>query len=62
MQKAYIKASNAEAYDQLGYSVAVSGDLLALGAWWEAATPPESTAARQTTPPERVAPSTSFVR
>jgi len=31
-QQAYIKASNAEAYDQFGFSVTLSGDTLAVGA------------------------------
>ncbi len=31
-QEAYVKASNANAYDQFGYSVALSGDTLAIGA------------------------------
>jgi hypothetical protein len=35
-QQAYIKASNAEAYDYFGYSVALSGDTLAVGAYAEA--------------------------
>ncbi|MBL9005641.1 MAG: cadherin-like beta sandwich domain-containing protein [Myxococcales bacterium] len=34
-QQAYIKASNAQAYDQFGYSVSVSGDTLAVGAMAE---------------------------
>ncbi|MEX0731784.1 MAG: cadherin-like beta sandwich domain-containing protein [Aquisalimonadaceae bacterium] len=35
-QQAYIKASNAEAGDQFGYSLALSGDTLAVGANFEA--------------------------
>ena len=34
-QQAYIKASNPDAYDQFGWSVAVSGDTLAVGATGE---------------------------
>ncbi len=34
-QEAYIKASNAEANDEFGYSVAISGDTLVVGAWKE---------------------------
>jgi hypothetical protein len=34
-QEAYIKASNAEAGDFFGWSVALSGDVLAVGAWGE---------------------------
>jgi hypothetical protein len=35
-QEAYLKAPNAEAYDYFGYSVAVSGDTVAVGAYYEA--------------------------
>jgi hypothetical protein len=35
LQDEYIKASNAEGGDQFGYSVALSGDTLAVGAWKE---------------------------
>jgi hypothetical protein len=35
-QQAYLKASNAEAYDQLGWSVAISGDTVVVGALGEA--------------------------
>jgi hypothetical protein len=35
-QQAYLKASNAEAYDNFGWSVAVSGDTLVVGATGEA--------------------------
>ena len=35
-QQAYLKASNAEANDQFGYSVAISGDTLVVGASYEA--------------------------
>ena len=34
-QQAYLKASNAEAGDQFGYSVAISGDSVVVGAWFE---------------------------
>jgi hypothetical protein len=34
-QQAYLKASNAEAGDEFGLSVAISGDTLAVGAWAE---------------------------
>jgi len=34
-QQAYIKSSNSEAEDLFGYAVAISGDLLAVGAIWE---------------------------
>ncbi|MCF6193372.1 MAG: FG-GAP repeat protein, partial [Kangiellaceae bacterium] len=37
-QQAYIKASNAGAGDQFGFSVTLSGDTLAVGAWGEAST------------------------
>jgi hypothetical protein len=32
-QQAYLKASNADAYDGFGVSVAISGDTLVVGAW-----------------------------
>ena len=35
-QEAYLKAPNAEAYDNFGNSVAVSGDTVAVGAYYEA--------------------------
>jgi trimeric autotransporter adhesin len=35
-QQAYLKASNTDAIDFFGYSVALSGDTLAVGAWAEA--------------------------
>src|SRR6266568_2258439 len=35
-QQAYLKASNTDADDQFGFSVAVSGDTLVVGAWTEA--------------------------
>jgi hypothetical protein len=35
-QEAYLKAPNAEVNDQFGYSVAVSGDTVAVGAFYEA--------------------------
>ena len=35
VQDAYLKASNAEAGDQFGQSVAVSGDMIAVGAYFE---------------------------
>lgn len=35
-QEAYLKASNAEANDFFGYSVAVAGDTVVVGAWGEA--------------------------
>ncbi len=35
-QQAYLKASNTEADDQFGYSVAISGDTIAVGALYEA--------------------------
>jgi hypothetical protein len=35
VQQAYLKASNAEASDLFGYSVAVSGDTVVVGAPWE---------------------------
>ena len=35
-QEAYVKASNTEADDEFGYSVAVSGDTLAVGSFGEA--------------------------
>jgi len=35
-QQAYVKASNTGAVDYFGYSVALSGDTLAVGAWGEA--------------------------
>ena len=35
-QQAYLKASNAEAYDQFGWSVAISGDTVVVGALGEA--------------------------
>ena len=34
-QQAYVKASNTEASDQFGYSVALDGDTLAVGALFE---------------------------
>ncbi len=34
-QQAYLKASNAETWDWFGYSVALSGDTLVVGAWAE---------------------------
>jgi len=34
-QQAYLKASNAEAGDEFGQPVAISGDLIAVGAWLE---------------------------
>ncbi len=34
-QQAYLKASNTEAFDQFGYSVALSGDTAVVGAWEE---------------------------
>jgi ribonuclease BN (tRNA processing enzyme) len=34
-QQAYLKASNSEAFDQFGRSVAVSGDTVVVGAHWE---------------------------
>jgi len=34
-QEAYLKASNAEAADEFGYSVSLSGDTLVVGAWSE---------------------------
>lgn len=34
-QEAYLKASNASAGDRFGYSVAISGDVIAVGAWNE---------------------------
>jgi hypothetical protein len=34
-QQAYLKASNTEAEDQFGWSVAVSGDTVVVGAHWE---------------------------
>ncbi len=34
-QQAYLKASNADAHDQFGVSVALSGDTLVVGAWLE---------------------------
>jgi hypothetical protein len=47
-QHAYIKASNTEEFDQFGYSVAVSGDTVVVGAMWEAS----STTGVNTTPDE----------
>ncbi len=35
-QQAYVKASNTEANDEFGFSVALDGDTLAVGAWLEA--------------------------
>ncbi|MBI3598621.1 MAG: FG-GAP repeat protein [Nitrospirae bacterium] len=35
LAQAYLKAPNAEANDLFGYSVAVSGDTVAVGAWGE---------------------------
>ncbi|MBN2160397.1 MAG: InlB B-repeat-containing protein [Spirochaetes bacterium] len=35
VQDAYLKASNAEAYDRFGYSVAVDGDTIVVGAYGE---------------------------
>ena len=35
-QIAYLKASNSEPQDRFGGSVSISGDRLAVGAWWEA--------------------------
>ena len=34
-QQAYLKASNTDAFDEFGYSVAISGDTVAIGAWDE---------------------------
>ncbi len=34
-QQAYLKASNTDSGDQFGYSVSLSGDTLAVGAWYE---------------------------
>jgi len=34
-QQAYLKASNAGAFDDFGYSVAISGDAAVIGAWEE---------------------------
>ena len=34
-QQAYLKASNTDAYDWFGYSVAVSGDTVVVSAWYE---------------------------
>jgi hypothetical protein len=34
-QQAYLKAPNAEASDEFGYSVSISGDTIVVGAWWE---------------------------
>ncbi|HWN70992.1 MAG TPA: cadherin-like beta sandwich domain-containing protein, partial [Haliangium sp.] len=34
-QEAYLKASNTDVIDHFGISVALSGDVLAVGAWWE---------------------------
>jgi hypothetical protein len=34
-QQAYLKASNAQSGDSFGFSVALSGDMLAVGAWGE---------------------------
>jgi len=34
-QQAYIKASNTDEFDQFGYSIALSGDTLAVGVWSE---------------------------
>ena len=36
LQQAYLKASNADASDRFGFSVAISGDTIAVGAPWEA--------------------------
>lgn len=35
LQQAYLKASNAESFDRLGDSVAISGDTIVVGAFWE---------------------------
>ena len=35
LQQAYLKASNAESGDRLGDSVAISGNTIVVGAWWE---------------------------
>jgi hypothetical protein len=35
-QQAYLKASNTDVFDYFGYSVAVSGDTVVVGAWGEA--------------------------
>ena len=34
-QRAYVKASNSDAYDNLGFDVAVDGDTLVVGAHYE---------------------------
>ena len=34
-QQQYLKAANTDANDQFSYSVAVSGDTVVVGAWWE---------------------------
>jgi hypothetical protein len=34
-QEAFFKASNADVNDQFGNSISLSGDTLAVGAWWE---------------------------
>src|SRR5262245_59981405 len=34
-QQAYIKASNTDLFDQFGWSVAISGEFLVVGAWGE---------------------------
>lgn len=36
VQQAYLKASNTEQFDDFGYSVAMSGDCIVVGAWGEA--------------------------
>lgn len=47
LQQAYLKASNTDARDQFGHSVALSGNTLAVGARYEAS---DATGVSPTTP------------
>ena len=62
-QQAYLKASNTDAGDAFGYSVAVSGDTVVVGAYAEVQqAPPGLTATRATTAPCGAGAAYVFVR
>ncbi|MBK6579714.1 MAG: FG-GAP repeat protein [Sandaracinaceae bacterium] len=48
-QQAYLKASNVQGSDRFGFTVAVSGDTIAVGAPGEDSWPQESTVTKPTT-------------
>ena len=61
-QQAYLKASNTDAGDRFGYSVAVSGDTVVVGAYWRPAMPQGLTATRTNNSASQAGAAYVFVR